>query len=96
MLLTHHDHFLVTADFDDYAATQRRVGDAVARPGGVVALERDEHGQGRLVLLRPGDPRILRRHMERDGAAGGVIAKVFCFARSGIGPQSEPSLGGRG
>ncbi len=26
-LLTHHDHFLVTADFDDYAATQRRVGD---------------------------------------------------------------------
>ncbi len=25
--LTHHDHFLVTADFDSYAATQRRVAD---------------------------------------------------------------------
>jgi len=25
-VLTYHDHFLVTADFDDYAATQRKVG----------------------------------------------------------------------
>ena len=24
-LLTYHDHFLVTADFDDYAAAQREV-----------------------------------------------------------------------
>jgi glycogen phosphorylase len=26
-VLTYHDHFLVTADFDDFAATQRKVGD---------------------------------------------------------------------
>ena len=31
-LLTHHDHFLVTADFDSYAATQRLVADRWREP----------------------------------------------------------------
>ena len=38
----------------------------VARSGGVVALEHSQHRRRRLVLLRPRDPRILRRHLERE------------------------------
>jgi starch phosphorylase len=40
-VLTHHDHFMVTADFDSYAATQRRVA----------ALWRDRHAWWRASAL---------------------------------------------
>ena len=66
---THHDHFMVAADFDAYCGRAARGRRAVARPRGLVAVEHPEHRPDGLVLLRPHHPRIRRRHLGRAGEA---------------------------
>ncbi len=69
--LTAGDWFMVTADFDAYAETQRVGRGPLARPSRLVAVERAEHGADGLVLVRPQHPRICRRHLGRAGGAAG-------------------------
>jgi glucan phosphorylase len=55
--LTHHDYFMVCADFDAYWAAQMRS----TRPGAtarLAALQHHQHRQCRLVLVGPHDRRI--------------------------------------
>ena len=65
--LYHHDRFMVTADFDAYYATQRRV-DALWRdqPAWWATSIRNTAQHG-LVLLRPGHPRICGGHLGCSG-----------------------------
>ena len=67
-ILTYHDHFLVTADFDAYVAAQAAVVAALARPQVVVALGHPQHGAHRLVFVGPHHRRICRRHLEGSGS----------------------------
>ena len=68
----HRDRFMVTADFDAYWAAQRRVDTLWRDAGGVVGGKHPQHRPHGLVLLRPDDPRVCRRDLER--AEGGVTA----------------------
>ena len=51
--LTHHDYFMVCADFAAYWAAQMQDRRGLARPEAVDALEHPQYRQCRLVLVRP-------------------------------------------
>ena len=53
--LTHHDYFMLCADFDAYWQTQMTHRRGLARPEAVDALEHHQYGQRRLVFVRSGD-----------------------------------------
>ena len=91
--LTAGDWFMVTADFDAYAETQRVRRGALARPPRLVAVERAEHGEYGVVLVRPQHPRICRRHLGRAGGVHRVgtlrchpagVSNVCCVVSPGV------------
>ena len=69
-VLTSHDWFMVAADFDAYAAAQRAGRRAVAGPAAWWRASILNTARGRLVLLRPGDPRIRHQIVAGAGCRG--------------------------
>ena len=63
--LANFDHFLVTADFDAYAAAQRAGRADLRRPGRLVAQGRAQHRAHGLVLERPHGARLCARDLAR-------------------------------
>ena len=64
--LYHGDWFMVAADFDAYATAQREV-DRLWRPDeGLDGKGNPQYGEHGLVLVRPDDPRICPRDLERS------------------------------
>ena len=66
--LTGNDHFMVTRGLRRLCRDAGAGGRALARQRAWWRVERAEHRAGGLVLLRPGDPRIRRGHLERGAA----------------------------
>ncbi len=76
--LTHHDPFLVVADYADYVNCQQQVSVDLARRRGVDPHVDPELRAQRQVLLRPLDRRVLRRHLEcRTSDGRGLDDKRF-------------------
>ena len=62
--LTHHDYFMVCADFDAYWATQVKIV-AAGAPQGLATLQHHKYGKHRLVFVGSHDRRICDRDLER-------------------------------
>ncbi len=71
-ILTDHDHFLVTADFDAYVAAQELVATRWQDRRAWWRAKRVEYRAHGVVLFRPGDPPICRGYLARgaDRAVG--------------------------
>ena len=79
--LTHHDYFMVCADFDAYWATQMKVDAAWRDRKRLAALQHHQYSEHGLVLVRSHDRRICDRDLERPVPAD-------CLRRKSAWPKN--------
>ena len=96
--LTGNDWFMVAADFEAYSDAQARGRGALAGLRRMVAVERAEHRECRLVLFRPQHPGIRTGDLECP-CSGGVAPRKFSlplWRERSCDPSPNPPDGGRG